>query len=387
MQSPRFRSSDDCEFWLQAAIARSSSIRRVAALHFLHRYGPVLSSNLRLRVLECLLSTELLVCASRDALATFRVGDQALTDVEFAVEAPGEYCAVDSGNNVVAVARGLGAAVVEMPLLNPGQNLDGFHANTVVSVAVSRWLDLIATGGSDATVVVWSALHSPSTGEFGGRVLHGHTDWVTVLRFCRDASGRVLLLSGGDDGQLFLWDALTGEVLKQSSRLAPCIRTAACTPVTTGEGAAFGGDDPSIQLLDLSSSCSSISVVGSLRGPRGAPASMDFSRDGRFLVCVGEDGEALFLFDVARRHVLATCEVHTGRRMCMPFMDTISSVTFLDAPPTSSVFIIACASSDGHVITWVRKTADSVVKRDVLYRVNLEIGRLVGMARSELALQ
>jgi WD40 repeat protein len=83
--------------------------------------------------------------------------------------------------------------------------LDG-HTFPANAVAVSPDGARVATAADDETVRVYEG---PAYGEV--RVLEGHDDWVRAVAF--DERGR--LISGGEDGQVLVWDAASGESLDE----------------------------------------------------------------------------------------------------------------------------------------------------------------------------
>lgn len=89
------------------------------------------------------------------------------------------------------------AAWAEEPLLVVEQG----HANGVMSLALSPDETLLATGGSDKTIRLWS-LQSRSL----LRVLTGHTNLVTSLAFASNDE----LVSTDFDGNVIVWNVRTG---------------------------------------------------------------------------------------------------------------------------------------------------------------------------------
>jgi WD40 repeat protein len=81
------------------------------------------------------------------------------------------------------------------------------HMGTVTSVAVGQveGRTIIVSGGNDGTVRVWDA----STGNPTGTPITGHKGAVHALAIGR-LQGRTIVVSGGDDKIVRVWDASTG---------------------------------------------------------------------------------------------------------------------------------------------------------------------------------
>jgi WD40 repeat protein len=176
--------------------------------------------------------------------------------------------------------------------------LDG-HAALVNSVVFNSDGRLLASGGADATVIVWDAE--------SGRLLKsllGHTSAVNSVVF--SPADRKLLASGEDDGAILLWNVETGQKIgepmrppKPSETPQGSVPTPSPTPSNLsgrkvnslafspdGRLLASGNSDWGIRLWDVEKH----EMVGEVCGHEGGINSVAFSRDGKQLVSGGDDG-------------------------------------------------------------------------------------------------
>ncbi len=116
--------------------------------------------------------------------------------------------AMDPKGRFIAVADSTGDTVWLWDEENgQGKQLvDPIDHTVITSLAFSPTGDLLASGGERGEIWVWDV----KTGE-PVSMLSGHTDWVTGLAFSPDGE---LLFSSGVDGTVRLWDAREGSSLQ-----------------------------------------------------------------------------------------------------------------------------------------------------------------------------
>uniref|UniRef100_A0A8C0YTY2 Notchless protein homolog 1 n=2 Tax=Canis lupus familiaris TaxID=9615 RepID=A0A8C0YTY2_CANLF len=103
-------------------------------------------------------------------------------------------------------------------------SLEG-HSEAVISVAFSPTGKYLASGSGDTTILLWD----PSTGKQVGRVLAGHSKWITGLSWeplhanpeCR------YMASSSKDGSVRVWDTTAGRcerILTGHTQSVTCLR-------------------------------------------------------------------------------------------------------------------------------------------------------------------
>ena len=154
--------------------------------------------------------------------------------VRVAYSTDGQFLAAGSGDGRL-VLYDVGKSMSLTELQTPNDVVTG---SAVSSIAFSRDSTLLASGGADKAVRIWSVPDREVV-----VTIRGHTDTVEAVTFTPD--GRTLV-SGGADGAVKLWDIQSGELkttLKRSST-----RVTSLAFGNSGSVLAAGTADPGIRL-------------------------------------------------------------------------------------------------------------------------------------------
>lgn len=225
--------------------------------------------------------------------------------------------AVEELRRLTAQARGF---AIDWVLDDPSPTVQG-HVGSVTGIATHG--DLIVSGGEDGTVKLWDR-----HGQRPPRTLLGHTGWVFAVAITSDGQ---VIASAGDDGIIRLWDADTGAPAAVLAGHTRRIRSLAFT--RNGRLLVSGGDDGQVCLWDTDRP----GLVRTMKTP-GCPIwSVAVGCSDTTIVAAGED-EYLRLYDVASGRLVDEKTAHR---------DWIRAVAF-----ATDVATVATGSGDGTASTW-----------------------------------
>lgn len=157
----------------------------------------------------------------------------------------------------------------------PLQVLDG-HENAVQALAYSPQRLLLASGGADKVVRLWS-LDTLSV----KRKYSGPRDFVTSVAFSQNGK---LLAAGALDGRIHLWSTLSSRRLRSLSGHKGRVADVAFSPA--GDRLASAGEDGTVRLWEMPRG----RLLRALTGHVGGATSVAFSPDGQQLMSAGIDG-------------------------------------------------------------------------------------------------
>ncbi len=174
------------------------------------------------------------------------------------------------------------------------------HSWWVREAAFSPDATRIATASQDGRVIVWSVVDGPNGVDCKPLTeFSGHGGPVYSVAFSPDSRR---IVSGGYDGRILIWSPDQVEPVDLEKRIAGISQPPPPYQALAGHDAAVscvrfsrdgrlvvsGGHDNLVKIWDVATG----KLVKSLRGHGGRVRSCDFSPDGKFVVSAGHDGRA-----------------------------------------------------------------------------------------------
>ncbi len=183
-----------------------------------------------------------------------------------------------SPNGQLLASGGNDALVKVWSIANPGVNPVVFagHSGPVSGVAFRKDNQHVASASADQLVKLWKV-----EGNAGKEIqtFRGHTDWVTSVAFSKEGFH---LVSSGVDRQAKLWEITSREAPLLAEHTAS-VETVAVSP--DGKQIASGGLDRTVKLWDRATGAE----LASLTGHGAAVTAVTFAPDGKTLVSCGGD--------------------------------------------------------------------------------------------------
>ncbi|TFY50117.1 hypothetical protein EVG20_g11710, partial [Dentipellis fragilis] len=140
----------------------------------------------------------------------------------------------------------------------------------VTSTAFSPDGAHIVSSSSDNTVYIWDAI----TGE-ELKQMYGHTGWVRSVAFSSDGTH---IVSGSDDNTVRIWDPVTGEVIKQMHGHTDDVNSVAFS--SDGTHIVSGSCDKTVRIWDAVTG----EELKQIDGHTNSVESVAFSSDGAHIV-------------------------------------------------------------------------------------------------------
>jgi WD40 repeat protein len=185
--------------------------------------------------------------------------------------------------------------------------LKGGHRDRILSIDISKDSTLVVSGGKDSTVVVWDLLT--------GRILRSLKFQKCIITTLKISPDNKFIVSGGTDGRIFLFDLATNKVDIEIASGKSIITSVAFSH--DGKLFAAAGSDRLVNMYSVEDG----SPVTSLSGHSGWIRDLCFSNDGERIVTCGDDSKAVVwdISDIHRVRKLTGSSYSFGWLLCVDF--------------------------------------------------------------------
>jgi WD40 repeat protein len=214
----------------------------------------------------------------------------------------GSGCQIEPGGSTLICL--LGNNIIRWDL-QKGEQVEVFDQHLVsVTLAYSPDGTTLATGSPGGEIFLWEA----DTGEYR-QTLIAHTAEITNLSFSLDND---MLASTSQDKSIILWDVESGKALQRFDEHAAHTTSIAFSP--DSQTLAAGYDDSVLFLWDIQTGEAQLE----LGDHDGKINSVAFSQDGKALASASQDGK-IILWEAGSGNILRTLEVNTQEILSIAF--------------------------------------------------------------------
>ena len=217
-----------------------------------------------------------------------------------ALSPDGRYLAVGSINGHISVWR-----VADKTLL---LTLYG-HNRLVWALTFSPDSTMLASGGYDKTIKLWTIEGERDVQGRCLKTLTGHTKWIRSLAFSVDGSR---LASSGDDEIARVWDVREGTCLHMLRGHSGCVWSVAIS--SDGSRLISAGDDAQVRIWDMREG----TCLHVLHRHSGAVMSLACQPMGTMFASGGEDG-SIHIWDILSGRHITTLQLSSKRAMSIAF--------------------------------------------------------------------
>lgn len=193
------------------------------------------------------------------------------------------------------------------------QEFKNGHNDRILAIDISRDSTLLVSGGKDSTIVLWDLI----TGKIK-KTLKYQQGVITTVKISPDAK---YILSGGSDKKICLFDIEADHLVKEFNEHSKDITTVTFSP--DGKLIAGSSGDKLITLYNTGNGI----LVATLAGHTNWVRDISFSRDGTKLISCGDDSR-IITWDISDINKIQSVQVKTGHCWLLSIDNTDDGRTY-----------------------------------------------------------
>lgn len=246
----------------------------------------------------------------RSDMTRIRTRDPVVYGVSFTENGEALAVADDQVINVFSVRT--------LALLN---TFAGGHTDRIMSVDISFDSTLMVSGGKDGTLVIWDFTTARII-----ETLHSHNGIITSVQLSPDCR---YLVSGGTDDRVVLYDMMQNRITHEFTLHDDDVTSVVFSP--DGQWLASSGADGKIFLYDTRT----FQVADTLSGHKSWVRSLCFNRDGTRLLSCGDDGQVI------------TWDLEDPAQISKQYINRVSLTWILTLDVRGDDWVYACGDLNG----------------------------------------
>ena len=204
----------------------------------------------------------------KEGITTFQTDNKVIYDICFS--AGGEVLGI-ADNNEIKVFKTSNRELIR-------KFKDG-HRRQIMTIDISKDSTLMVSGGKDSTIIIWDFIYGTKL-----KTLYYHKGLITSVKISPDSR---YLISGSTDDKVCLYDIKTEKLVGQFSEHTDDITCVTFSP--DGKLFAAGGGDNIITLYSTEKS----GLLAILPGHKGWVRDISFFNDGKKLISCGDDAQIM----------------------------------------------------------------------------------------------
>ena len=192
------------------------------------------------------------------------------------------------------------------------------HRLQILAIDISKDSSLLVSGGKDSTIVIWNFVNGIVI-----KSLKYQKGIITSLKISPDGH---YLISGGTDDKIFLYDLIRNEIVIVFNEHTDDVTSVAFSP--DGKLIAAAGGDNLITLYDVEN----LKLIASLKEHNSWVRDISFNYDGTNLISCGDDSRIITWNTSDKNNIRKQTDIRSGRNwlLCLANDPESKSYAFCD---------------------------------------------------------